>query len=65
MKRQIREMLWAVGGYRVKRLARIRIGALTDPRLKTGHWRPLRRHEIDALSKIAPAKTPDRTVRKS
>lgn len=53
LKRQIREMLFVAGGYRVKRLIRTRIGKLTDPRLKTGHWRPLRRPEIEALSKTA------------
>ncbi len=53
LKRQIREMLWIAGGYRVKRLIRTRIGKLTDPRLKTGHWRPLRRPEIDAMSKTS------------
>ncbi len=54
LKRQIREMLWATGEYRVKRLTRTRIGQLTDPKLKTGHWRPLRRPEIDALSRNPP-----------
>ncbi len=51
LKRQIREMLWVAGEYRVKRLTRTRIGQLTDPKLKTGHWRPLRRPEIEALGK--------------
>jgi 23S rRNA pseudouridine2605 synthase len=51
LKRQIREMLWATGEYRVKRLTRTRIGQLSDPKLKTGHWRPLRRPEIEALGK--------------
>lgn len=48
LKRQIREMLWRVG-YRVEKLVRTRIGPLTDPRLKPGHWRPLDRTEIAAL----------------
>lgn len=48
LKRQIREMLFAVG-YRVEKLVRTRIGPLTDPRLKTGYWRPLERAEIAAL----------------
>ncbi len=54
LKRQIREMLWVTGEYRVKRLTRTRIGQLTDPKLKVGHWRPLRRPEIEALQKNPP-----------
>lgn len=51
LKRQIREMLWRVGAYQVKKLARVRIGGLRDPRLKPGYWRPLRRAELDAILK--------------
>lgn len=57
LKRQIREMLWRVG-YRVKKLVRIRIGPLADPKLKPGHWRPLERDEITALRDSA--KSPGR-----
>lgn len=52
LKRQIREMLWKVG-YRVKKLVRVRIGPLVDPRLKPGYWRPLDREEIEALKSSA------------
>lgn len=55
LKRQIREMLWRVG-YRVEKLVRVRIGSLTDPRLKPGHWRPLDREEIAALREAAEPK---------
>ncbi len=51
LKRQIREMLWRVGGFDVPRLIRTRIGSLTDPRLKPGYWRPLDREEVAALRK--------------
>lgn len=56
LKRQIREMLWTVGEYRVKKLERVRIGGLRDPRLKTGYWRPLRREELDAILEKKPVK---------
>jgi 23S rRNA pseudouridine2605 synthase len=49
LKRQIRDMLWKVGGYRVKKLVRVRIGGLRDPRLKTGYWRPLHREELNLI----------------
>jgi len=51
LKRQIREMLWQVG-YRVKKLQRVRIGPLSDSRLKKGHWRPLSHEEIAALKEL-------------
>lgn len=57
LKRQIRDMLWTVGGYRVKKLVRVRIGGLRDPRLKTGYWRHLRREELDAM--LGKASRPD------
>ncbi len=53
LKRQIREMLWKVGGYDVRQLIRTRIGGLSDPRLKTGYWRPLDREEVAILLKAA------------
>lgn len=55
LKRQIREMLWQVG-YRVDKLTRVRIGPLSDPRLKHGHWRPLDREEIAMLKEAARPK---------
>ncbi|MFY8216158.1 MAG: pseudouridine synthase, partial [Chthoniobacterales bacterium] len=57
LKRQIRDMLWTVGGYRVKKLVRVRIGGLRDPRLKTGYWRHLRREELDSI--LGKASRPD------
>jgi 23S rRNA pseudouridine2605 synthase len=66
LKRQIREMLWKVGGYDVRKLVRIRIGGLTDPRLKTGYWRPLEREEIDLLQKARkPVKKVAKPIRPS
>jgi len=65
LKRQIRDMLWTVGGYRVKKLTPVRIGGLRDPRLKTGYWRQLRREELDSI--LGKPSRPDskraRTVR--
>ncbi len=52
LKRQIREMLFFLG-YRVEKLVRTRIGPLSDPRLKTGYWRPLDREEIASLRRAA------------
>ena len=48
LKRQIRYMIQAVG-HRVKRLIRIRIGDLNLDNLPPGKWRPLEKHERDAL----------------
>jgi 23S rRNA pseudouridine2605 synthase len=64
LKRQIREMLWRVG-YRVEKLVRVRIGCLTDPRLKPGHWRPLDHEEIAALRETASAMTPKPAARRA
>jgi len=55
LKRQIREMFFFLG-YRVEKLVRVRIGPLSDPRLKTGYWRPLDREEIAALRESATSK---------
>jgi 23S rRNA pseudouridine2605 synthase len=65
LKRQIREMLWKVGGYDVTKLVRIRIGGLTDPRLKSGYWRPLDREEIALLRQAGKLekRTPKAPVR--
>jgi 23S rRNA pseudouridine2605 synthase len=56
LKRQIREMLWRIGGFNVEKLVRVRIGPLTDPRLKPGYWRPLDREEIASLREAATPK---------
>jgi 23S rRNA pseudouridine2605 synthase len=66
LKRQIREMLWHVGGYDVKKLVRVRIGPLSDPRLKTGYWRPLDANEVALLLNSArPKKRTPRPDRES
>jgi pseudouridine synthase len=43
--RQIRRML-AMTGHSVRRLLRVRVGGVTLGRLRPGHWRRLREHEI-------------------
>ena len=48
INRQIRRMFEAVG-YRVKRLARIRIGPLRLGDLPRGHWRALTNRELKSL----------------
>ena len=48
INRQIRRMFEAVG-YRVKRLARIRIGPLRLGDLRRGHWRALTNRELESL----------------
>lgn len=49
LNRQIRRMFEAVG-YKVKQLARTRIGLLRLGDLPRGHWRPLTRRELDSLT---------------
>ena len=53
--RQIRRMCEAVG-HPVRRLVRVRIGPLTDRRLKPGQWRPLSTDEVRQLA-VATATT--------
>ncbi len=53
INRQIRRMFYEVGRYDVKRLVRVRIGALRLGDLPRGHWRPLTAGELRALD---PAK---------
>ena len=50
--RQVRRMCEAVG-HPVNKLARKRIGPLTDRQLKVGEWRDLRPEEVRALQKAA------------
>ncbi len=50
--RQVRRMCEAVG-HPVKRLARTRIGPITDPRLPPGRWRRLSTAEVRALERAA------------
>ncbi len=48
IKRQIRLMLYELG-YEVKTLCRVRIGPLTDPRIRPGQWRELTGAELEIL----------------
>jgi len=48
--RQVRRMCEAVG-HPVRRLVRVRIGPLTDRRLRPGAWRELRTEEVRALER--------------
>jgi 23S rRNA pseudouridine2605 synthase len=50
--RQIRKMCEAIG-HPVTHLKRVAIGPIRDARLKPGHWRELRAHEIESLRKAA------------
>jgi len=50
INQQIRRMFYAVG-YEVERLVRVRIGNLRLADLPRGHWRPLRKSELDALTR--------------
>jgi pseudouridine synthase len=61
--RQVRRMCESVG-HPVVRLARVRIGSVTDPGLRPGQWRPLTPREVEALRRSAsqPA-SPPRTAR--
>lgn len=52
MNREIRRVFAALG-YKVLRLHRVRIGALSDRRLKDGEWRPLTPEEVADLLDIA------------
>jgi 23S rRNA pseudouridine2605 synthase len=52
--RQVRRMCEAVG-HPVVRLVRIRIGPVTDRRLRPGGWRTLRREELRALEQATGA----------
>ena len=53
INRQIRRMFEAVG-YRVKRLVRIRIGPVRIGELPRGHWRALRKRELESFEKRGP-----------
>jgi 23S rRNA pseudouridine2605 synthase len=46
--RQVRRMCEAIG-HPVRRLVRVRVGPLTDRRLKPGEWRPLTIEEVRSL----------------
>lgn len=52
--RQVRRMTAAVG-HPVRRLVRVRVGPLRDPRLAPGAWRPLTPDEVRALAAAAAA----------
>lgn len=49
INRQIHKMMWRVGEYDVKRLARVRIGPITVEGLGPGKWRLLTGKELEAL----------------
>ena len=53
INRQIRRMFEAVG-YSVKRLVRIRIGPVRLGDLPRGHWRALKKHELESFEKRGP-----------
>ena len=53
INRQIRRMFEALG-YRIKHLARIRVGYLRLSDLPRGHWRPLTKRELQSLEGRAP-----------
>jgi 23S rRNA pseudouridine2605 synthase len=58
--RQVRRMCEAVG-HPVRRLRRIRIGPITDRRLRVGEWRELTRPEVEKLKaslSLAPRARP-------
>lgn len=50
IKRQIRLMLYELG-YEVKRLCRVRIGPIEDPKMGSGRWRELTRAERELLDR--------------
>ena len=53
INRQIRRMFEAIS-YRVKRLVRIRIGPVRLGDLPRGHWRALRKRELESFEKRGP-----------
>lgn len=55
--RQVRRMCEAIG-HPVDRLRRTAIGPIRDPKLRSGHWRPLTETEVAALQKAAERTTP-------
>lgn len=59
---QIRRMFDAIG-YSVVKLSRVRIGSLTDTKLKTGAWRPLSPLEVKRFYR--PVSTSSRTSKPS
>lgn len=56
INRQIHKMMWRVGEYDVKRLARVRIGTITIGELTPGAWRMLTAKEIAALRPAGASK---------
>jgi 23S rRNA pseudouridine2605 synthase len=55
--RQVRRMCEAVG-HPVRKLRRIRIGPISDRRLRTGEWRDLSAQEVRLLKNLAEAPPP-------
>lgn len=60
--RLVRRMCEAVG-HPVRRLARTRIGPISDPTLRPGKWRELSQTEVRALELAATPKSPARKTR--
>ena len=61
--RQVRRMCEAVG-HPVRKLRRVRIGPISDRRLRTGEWRDLSAQEIRLLKNLAEAPPPAVTRRR-
>lgn len=62
INRQIRRMFEAVG-YRVKHLARVRVGNLRLGDLPRAHWRPLTKRELESVEAAVPAANRRETAR--
>lgn len=61
--RQVRRMCEAVG-HPVRKLRRVRIGPISDRRLRTGEWRDLSAQEVRLLKNLAEAPLPAVTRRR-
>jgi 23S rRNA pseudouridine2605 synthase len=57
-------MFYAVG-YKVKRLVRVRIGNLRMGDLPRGHWRPLSKSDLNALTRTVKTNRADARAGKS
>lgn len=64
INQQIRRMFYAVG-YEVERLVRVRIGNLRLGNLPRGHWRPLSKSELNALTRTPKTNRADERGGKS
>jgi 23S rRNA pseudouridine2605 synthase len=64
INQQIRRMFYAIG-YEVERLVRVRIGNLRLGDLPRGHWRPLSKSELSALTRTSKTNRADARANKS